>query len=144
MGIVDDLLAHPGTYLGVDRDTRGRGEAAAKIVVTPLPGGAGVTLEYETFRPDAEHIRGHAERAILGRTHGGGAMLVSGHVHADTVTVLRETEPGVFEMGDEPSPFPVAIKLSMPEPGRLVHIWAYGAPGEEASDRDRAELTLTP
>ncbi len=59
LAIVDDLLQHPGLYLGIDHDTAGRGEAAARILVTPLPGGAGVTLEYETFNsatsPGAPH-----------------------------------------------------------------------------------------
>jgi hypothetical protein len=144
MGIIDELVAHPGTYLGVDRDVEGRGASVAKIVVTPLPGGSGVTLDYETFNADQEdRLRGHAEHAVLGRTHGGGAILVTGHSHADTVAVLRESEPGHFVMGGEPAAFPVAIRISMPEPGRLVHIWSYGAPGEQAVERDRAELTLS-
>ena len=144
MSIVDDLIANPGIYLGVDRDTAGRGTSAAKIVVTPVPGGAGVTLDYETFNPaNEERLQGHAEHALLGRTHGGGAILVTGHSHADSVAVLREREPGVFLMGDEPSAFPVAIRIEMPEPGTLVHVWSYGAPGEEPVERDRAELKLT-
>jgi hypothetical protein len=143
MSIVDDLIANPGTYLGVDHDTAGRGSAAAKIVVTPLPGGAGVALDYETFNPAAgDHVRVHAEHAMIGRVQGGGAVLVTGHNHGDVVTVLRERESGVFVLGDEPSAFPMAIKISIPEPGRLVHIWAYGPAGEEAVDRDRAELRL--
>jgi hypothetical protein len=143
MSIVDELIAHPGTYIGLDRDTEGRGTAAAKIVVTSLPGGAGVTLDYETFNPAQEdRIQGHAEHAIVAKTHGGGAILVTGHIHADTVAVLRESEPGVFVMGSEPSAFPVEIKISMPEPGRLQHVWAYGMPGEKPVDRDAAELTL--
>jgi hypothetical protein len=143
MGIIDDLVAHPGVYVGVDHDVDSRATSAAKIVVTPLPGGAGVTLDYETFNPEQrERVRGHAEHAVLGRTHGGGAILVTGHIHADTVAVLREGEPGVFVMGDEPSAFPVAIKISMPEPGRLIHIWSYGPPGEDPIERDRAELML--
>jgi hypothetical protein len=143
MGIVDDLIAHPGLYLGIDRDTDQRGASAAKIVVTPLPGGAGVSLDYETFNADKERVRGHAEHAVLGRTHGGGAILVTGHIHAASVAVLRESEPGLFVMGDEPSAFPVAISISMPEPGKLIHVWSYGAPGEEPTERDRAELTLS-
>ncbi len=143
MGIIDDLLANPGVYIGVDRDTEGRGEAAAKIVVTPLPGGAGVTLDYETFNPaNADRIRGHIEHAVIGRTHGGGAILVSGHIHGSSVAVLREREPGVFVMGDEPSEFPVSIRISVPEPGKLAHSWSYAGPGEDPVERDRAELTL--
>ena len=40
MGIVDDLLANPGIYLGVDREIDRGGDSAAKIVIAPLPGGA--------------------------------------------------------------------------------------------------------
>jgi hypothetical protein len=141
VGIVDDLLANPGIYLGIDRETERGGDSAAKIVITPLPGGAGVTLDYETFTTNAERVRGHAEHAVMGRTHGGGAILVTGHIHGDSVTVLREREPGVFVMGEEPSAFPVSITISVPEPGKLVHSWSYGAPGEEPVERDRAELT---
>jgi hypothetical protein len=144
MGIINDLVAHPGVYLGVDRDADSRGLAAAKIVVTPLPGAAGVTPDYETFNADnEERVRGRAEHPVLGRTHGGGAILVTGHIHADTVAVLRESDPGVFVMGVEPAAFPVAIRISMPEPGRLIHIWSCGAPGEDPVERDRAELTLS-
>jgi hypothetical protein len=143
MSIVDELLAHPGVYIGIDEDTQGRGQAAAKIIVTPLPGGSGVALDYETFNAgNPDRVRGHAEHAILGRTHGGGAILISAHVHAGTVAVLRESEPGVFVLGTEPSAFPMAIRIAMPEPGRLIHAWSYGAPGEEAVERDVAELTL--
>jgi hypothetical protein len=143
MGIIDDLLANPGTYIGIDRDPDGRGESAARIVVTPLPGGNGVMVDYETFSATnpPDRIRGHAEHAVLGRTDGGGAILVSGHIHGDSVTVLRETQPGVFELGDEPSAFPVAIRIEVPEPGRLLYVWSYGAPGEEIVERDIAEVT---
>jgi hypothetical protein len=138
MSIVDDLIANPGVYLGLDNHDRG--EAAAKVVITALPGNSGVALDYETFNLDKDHVRGHIEHAIIGKTHGGGAILVTGHMHADTVAVLRESEPGVFTMGSEPSAFPMAIKLSMPAPGRLIYSWSYGAPGEEAVERDRAEV----
>lgn len=141
--IIDNLLQHPGLYIGIDRDSEGRSEAAARIVVTPLPGGAGVSIDYETFNPgQADRIRGHAEHAMLARTHSGPAILVTGHVHAQSVAVLRETDAGVFELGDDGSPFPMKITISMPEPGLLRHSWWYGAPGEAAQERDTAELRL--
>lgn len=145
MGIVDDLLQHPGFYLGIDRDPGDHGEAAARILVTPLPGRAGVALDYETFNPsNPDRIRGHHEHALLARAHAGPAILVTAHIHAESVAVLRETDPGVFELGDEDSPFPMKITIAMPEPGMLVHSWWYGAPGEVAEERDRAELRLQP
>jgi hypothetical protein len=141
MSIVDDLIANPGTYLGID--TGDHGSSAAKIVVTVLPGGAGVALDYETFNADKpDQVRGHAEHAVIGRTHGDGAILVTGHIHGDSVAVLREGDTGVFGMAGEPSAFPVQITIAVPEPGKLIHSWAYGMPGEEPVERDRAELTL--
>jgi hypothetical protein len=144
MGIVDDLLQHPGLYLGIDRDTRGSGDAAARIVVTPLPGGAGVALDYETFNPtNPERLRPHHEHALLARAAAGPALLVTAHSHADSLAVLREAEPGVFVLG-EAAPFPMKITIGMPEPGLLVHTGWYGRPGEEPEERDRAEVRLQP
>ena len=146
MSIVDQLIDNPGVYLGLGTDPTGeRGGPqgqAARIVVTPLPGHAGVAVDYETFdATDAERLQPHIEHVIIGRLPGGGAILVSGHAHADTVAVLRETSPGEFRMGDEPAAFPMAISISVPEPGRLVYVWSYGAPGDEPVARDRAEVS---
>jgi hypothetical protein len=141
MSIVDDLLARPGLYLGIDElagtDLRG----AARIEITPLPGGAGVTLDYEVLNPtQPDRIRGHVERTIVARTHAGGTVMVIGHTHADSVALLHETEPGVFEVGAEGSPFPMKVELSMPSPGRLRHVWWYDRPGGTAVPRDTAVL----
>ena len=143
MSIVDDLLQHPGLYLGIVHDLGDGGEAAARIVVTPLPGRAGVELDYETFNHEnQDRIRGHHEHAILARSHEGPSMLITAHMHADSVAVLRETDPGVFELGAEGSPFPMKITIEMPEPGRLIHCWWYGRPGGVPIQHDRTELRL--
>jgi hypothetical protein len=144
MAIVDDLLAHPGLYLGVDHVTGTDAVGASRLLVTPLPGGAGVTLDYEVYNADTpDRVRGHVEHTIVARTHSGGTVMVIGHPHADSVAILHETEPGTFELGDEPAPFPMRVIIAMPEPGRLRHSWWYGRPGDAASERDVSELTLT-
>jgi hypothetical protein len=108
-----------------------------------LPGRSGVTLDYETFNiGTASRIRGHHEHAVLARAHEGPAILVTGHQHAPSVAVLRETDPGVFELGAEGSPFPMKITIEMPEPGLLVHCWWYGPPGGAVVQHDRTELRL--
>jgi hypothetical protein len=143
--IVDDLLACPGVYLGIDLDAESEGRGAARLVVTPLPGRAGVALDYEVLNPSTpDHLRGHIEHTIVARTHRGGVVMVIGHMHADCVAILHETEPGVFEVGTEGSPFPMKVMLSIPERGRLRHSWWYGRPGEEAVERDVSVLTLVP
>jgi hypothetical protein len=141
MTIVDDLLAHPGLYIGIDSVADSDFRGAARLVVTPLPGGSGVTLDYEIFNPATpDRIRGHIEHTMVGRTHDGGTVMVIGHEHASSVAMLRESEPGVFELGAEPSPFPMRVELTMPEPGKLRHSWWYGRPGGEAVERDVSTL----
>jgi hypothetical protein len=143
VAIVDDLLANAGLYIGIDAVADSDLRGAARIVVAPLPGGAGVTLDYEVLNgATPDRIRGHVEHTVVARTADGGTMMVIGHPHADTIAVLRETDPGTFELGPEGSPFPMKVVISMPEPGRLRHAWWYGPPGEDAVERDVSELTL--
>jgi hypothetical protein len=145
MTIVDDLIAHPGLYIGIDTVAGSDLRGAARIEVTPLPGGAGVTLDYEVLNPTIpDRIRGHIEHTMLARTNDGGAVMVIGHAHASSVAILREAAPGVFELGPEGSPFPMRVELTMPEPGQLRHSWWYGSPGEEAIERDVSILTRVP
>ncbi len=144
MGIVEDLLAHPGLYLGVDRVTNADRVGAARIVITPLPGQAGVVLDYEIFNPATpDRLRGHVEHTMIGRTHEGSTVMVISDMHAASVAILRETEPGVFEAGGEATPYPMKVVLSMPEAEHLHHAWWYSAAGEEPVERVVAELVRT-
>jgi hypothetical protein len=83
------------------------------------------------------------EHTVIARTHDGGTVMVIGHPHASSVALLRETDPGTFEVGSEGSPFPMKVVVSVPEPGRIRHAWWYGAPGEHAVERDVTELALS-
>lgn len=104
-----------------------------------------MAIDYEKFNPENVHrLQPHIEHAVIGRLHGGGAILVSAHAHAPTVAVLHETAPGEFTISDQSAPFPMAINISVPEPGRLVYVWSYAEPGGTAVPRDRAELTIRP
>jgi len=144
MGIVEDLLANPGLYLGIDRVAIAERQGAARMVVTPLPGRAGVTIDYEIFSADnPSRPRGHAEHTVVARTHSGNVVMVVADTNAASAVILRETDAGVFEIGDERAPYPMKVVLSVPEPGRLRHAWWYGPPGEAAVERDVSELTLT-
>ena len=136
MGIVDDLIAHPGPYLGMARIVNADRVGAARIVITALPGNSGVTLDYEIFNPATpDRLLGHIERTIIGRSHNGAPVMVISDMHAASVAILRETEPGVFELGEEVAAYPMKVVISMPEPEHLHHSWWYGAPGEEPVER---------
>jgi hypothetical protein len=142
MTIVDDLLANTGIYVGIDSMAGFDERGAARIVVTALPGDSGVELDYEILNPaHPDRVRGHIEHTMIGRTHDGGTVMVIGHPHASSVAVLRETAPGIFEVGVEGSPFPMRVEVSVPAPGRIRHSWWYGRPGDEAVERDVSEVT---
>ena len=141
MTIVDELLANPGLYLGIDTVGGVEDRGAARIVVTPLPGDSGVTLDYEVLNPaHPDRVRGHVEHTVLARTHDGGTVMVIGHPHAGSVAILFEAAPGIFEVGPQGSPFPMRVEVSMPKAGQLRHSWWYGPPGGEAVERDVSVL----
>jgi hypothetical protein len=145
MGIVDELLAAPGLYVGTDTVVGTDLVGAARIVVTALPGRAGVSLDYEVLNGLAPGpVLGHVEHTILGTADDGTTVMVIAHTHGAGLTILRETEPGVFEPGDAPAPYPMKVVVSVPEPGRLRHAWWYGSAGGEATERDVAELAIVP
>jgi hypothetical protein len=69
--------------------------------------------------------------------------MVISDMHAPSVAILRETEPGVFELGGQPAAYPMKVVISVPAPGHLHHAWWFGAPGEQAIERVIADLTRT-
>jgi hypothetical protein len=139
--LVEQLIGKPGLYLGSQTDPTGgqqNANSVARIVVTALPGGCGVSFDYDVVAPDGRH---HTEHTILGRTSHGLA-LVTAHSHGNVVTVIPETEPGYFLAGEGDSPFPMAIRIEVPEPGHIVYSWSYGMPGDELTVRDIGDAKL--
>jgi hypothetical protein len=146
MAIVEQLLANPGLYVGKDTVAGSDLVGAARIMVSPLPGKAGVSLDYEILNGLAPGpVRGHVEHTLIGRADDGATVMVIAHAHGQGITILRETEPGVFEPSAMPSPYPMKVVVSVPEPGRLRHAWWYGPAGRpggrarrrRTGDRDR-------
>jgi hypothetical protein len=137
--LIEQLIANPGLYCGSQSDpTSGHAsDGAARVVVTPLPGGSGVALDYEILSP--ENGRVHDEHSVLARTARGVVLTVS-HAHAALAAVLQEAEPGYFPAKDGDTSYPMAVRLEVPEAGRLVYSWSYGSPGEELKVRDVGTL----
>jgi hypothetical protein len=143
MGIVDDLVARPGLYVGTDSVVGSERAGAARIVVSPLPGGAGVSLDYEILNGNGPGpVLGHVEHTLIGRADDGSTVMVIAHTHGAGITILRETGSGVFEPGDAATPYPMKVVVSVPAPGRLRHAWWYGPAGGEAAERDVAQLEI--
>ena len=100
MGIVADLLANTGLYVGRDTVMRSDLVGAARIVVARLPGGAGVSLDYEILNGLAPGpVLGHLEHTVIGTADDGTTVMVIAHTHGQAITILHETEPGVFGGG---------------------------------------------
>ena len=143
MGIVDDLLNGPGLYVGKDTVVGTDLVGAARIQVSALLGGAGVALDYEILNGLAPGpVLGDVEHTVIGKADDGTTVMVIAHTHGGGITILRETQPGVFEPGDGPTPYPMKVVLSVPEPGKLRHAWWYGLPGDDAVERDVALLEI--
>ena len=82
MGIVDDLLAQPGLYIGTDTAVGRDLVGAARIVVSPLPGGAGVSLDYEILNGLAPGpVLGHVEHTMVGTADDGTTIMVIADTH---------------------------------------------------------------
>lgn len=95
LDLVDQLLDQTGLYLGTTSDTRGDADPqAARILVTALPGGCGVSFDYEglNLATSSERKFGHLEHALLART-GRGLALYTAHIHAPVLTELSERNP---------------------------------------------------
>jgi hypothetical protein len=139
--LVETLLAKPGLYAGtqVDPSEEHPAGSVGRVRVTPLPGRMGVTFDYEVLNP--ERGLNHLERSMLAKTKSGLVLLVS-HTHADVATLLREAGPGEFTVDESDTPFPMAIKLEVPEAGHLVYTWSYGWGDDPIRVRDIGDLRL--
>ncbi|MFI5044959.1 MAG: hypothetical protein ACHQDC_09215 [Acidimicrobiales bacterium] len=95
MGIVDDLLDHPGLYVGTDTAVGRDLVGAARIVVTKLPGGAGVSLDYEILNGLAPgSVLGHVEHTMVGKAADGTTIMVIAHTHGEGISIIRVTATG--------------------------------------------------
>ena len=143
--LVDQLLARPGRYVGpatrpADDDAAdGAAPDIARIEVSPLPGGSAVMIGYEVLSGGGGVV--HHEHAVVARASTG-VVLVTSHTHADITTVIAEAadEPGWFPAGEGTAPFPMAIRIEVPEPGHVVYSWSYGWGDRPLAVRDIADV----
>jgi hypothetical protein len=141
MDLIDALVAAPGVYLGQETTHEGGQDhvGVARVVVTALPGGAGATLDYQVLTSSGSLA--HDEHAVLTRT-ASGVVLLTAHSHAPVAAMVPEdpSEPGWFPAPAGAAPFPMAVRVEVPEPGHLVYSWSYAPPGGELAVRDIADV----
>jgi hypothetical protein len=133
--LVEQLLSRPGLYVGSQTrpDEPNAPAAVARIDVSALPGASGVMLTYEVLRESGEIT--HREHALVAHASRG-IILVTSHTHAGVTTVVPEAEPGWFPAAEGTAPFPMAIRIEIPEPSRLIYSWSYGGNGQPLIVRD--------
>jgi len=78
---------------------------------------------------------------MLGRTSTG-LTLYTAHMHAPVVAELRETEGGDFATVAGASPFPLAMRIEVPSPGRLMYTWSFGERDGKSTVRIVGDVTL--
>lgn len=138
--ILEALLSSTGLYVGPQADPEGDdAPVSARVVVAALPGGSGVSFDYDVISPSGGRV--HHEHSLLVKTTAGVVMNTS-HSHGDVATVMPESEPGYFVATDGTSPFPMAIRLEVPKPGHLVYSWSYGFGDNPMRVRDVGDLRL--
>lgn len=131
-------------FVGTSRDSRSdAAPQAARITVTGLPGGSGVTFDYEGLNLLTNSSRpfGHREHATLART-ANGLVLYTSHIHAPLLAELREIASGEFETIAGTSPFPLQIHIGVPVEGQLTYTWVFGEAEDQPQTRISAEVTL--
>ncbi len=139
--LVDVLLVRPGRYVGAQRrpDAGDAPPDVARVEVVGLPGGSGVMLAYEVLSTSGEVA--HQEHAVVARSSTG-IILITSHTHADVTTVIAEdpAQPGWFPAVEGSAPFPMAIRIEVPEPGHLVYSWSYGWGDQPMTVRDVGDV----
>ena len=107
MGIVDDLLARPGLYIGTDTAVGRDLVGAARIVVSPLPGGAGVSLDYEILNGLAPGpVLGHVEHTMVGIADDGTTIMAIADTHGAGITTCTRPPLGCSN--------PVTVRCRIP------------------------------
>ena len=143
MGVVDELRALSGCYIGSgwmaleDKPPR-----VARLVVTPVPGGSGVALDYEVVSIEGKVL--HREHSMLVAPRDGVAMLLVAHAGDERAVVLREVEPGLFaEAQSEPyREGQMAIRIETTH-GGIRHAYCWAGQDGKFAEVDVAEVRLT-
>jgi hypothetical protein len=139
MDLVEVLFDAPGLYVGRG-DGSGSGPFIGRLVVTPLPSGRGVTIDYEVL--SHEHLVEHVEHSLLGLGPDGHHALYVSHIESPTIAVMVEQRPGYFVDVSPSAAVQQAIEITCPGEGELTYAWWWAAPGEELVERSKLDAQL--
>jgi hypothetical protein len=139
---VTDLLGRLATVPGL---YRGRGDGlesgpfVARIVLTSVLRGRGVTIDYEAFS-DSKGLQ-HVEHTLLTSGEGGRLELHVACLELPGVVRFVESRPGLFNSYN--GPLPARILVSAPRDGALSYGWWWSRDDSEPREQSRAEVRRT-
>jgi hypothetical protein len=137
--LVEALFDAPGLYVGRG-DGIESGPFVGRLVVTPLPSGRGVAIDYEAL--SSERLVQHVEHALLGLDAEGRHVLYVSHVESPTIAVLVEQRPGYFVDVSAGAVVQQAVEIACPADGELTYAWLWADPGEEPVERSKVDAQL--
>jgi hypothetical protein len=135
--LLDLLYDAPGLYVGRG-DGVESGQFVGRLVVTPLPSGRGVTIDYEAL--SLGNLVQHVEHTLLALGPGGHPTLYVSHIESPTVAVMVEDRPGFFVDRDANGPARRAIEITAdPVESHLAYGWWWAQDDAELVERSRVE-----
>jgi hypothetical protein len=139
--LIDDLLTNAGFYVGSGASPRL--QWVARLVLTPLPGAAGVAVDFEALSSEGRVLR--KEHSILAEAADGPTILVVATYRGDNkVLVLREIEPGFFAEAQSGTyrKGQMAVRVGVPQAGAIRYAYCYAEENGTFEEVDVADLTL--
>jgi hypothetical protein len=137
--LAETLFDAPGLYVGRG-DGVESGPFIGRLLVTPLPSGRGVVIDYEAL--STEHMVQHVEHAMLGIGADGRHVLYVSHVESPTIAVMVEQRPGYFVDVAAGAVAHQAVEITCPADGELTYAWWWAEPGEDAIERSKVDAQL--
>jgi hypothetical protein len=136
--LLKTLAATPGVYRGRG-DGLESGPFVARISVSSIVRGRGVTLDYEAVS-DGKGLQ-HVEHTVLTAGEGGRLELHVACLELPGVVRFVETKPGEFTAYD--GPLPARIVVTSPYSGVLTYGWWWSRDESELREQFRAEVRRT-
>jgi hypothetical protein len=132
------LAAAPGLYRGRG-DGLESGPFVARIKLTSVVRGRGVTIDYEAFS-DSKGLQ-HIEHTVLVAGEAGRLELHVACLELPGIVRFVETRPGQFTSYD--GPLPSRIVITAPSDGRLTYGWWWSRDQGDLREQSRADVRRT-
>ena len=137
--IIDRVLSAAGRHGGTG-DGAESGPFTATLVVTPLLGSMGASIDYVATAPDGREL--HSEHTVLAfESWSGQPTLFVLCAELNGVDQLVQTGESTFNNGRGTDGFELQIEIALDDDA-LAYVWSWGAPGDALVEQSRATFAL--